>query len=362
MGFQEPWLVCQNGRKGRKKILLAQDGEAYYVIDAYNGLTRKKKEQLVRCAVSEALLRRLEVRFDRILKSSIRGVSIGGYGAGDAVYLYPDSGKRMKFILMVNHQKDHVDDFFEKMERFAAPVDKKLKNWNKESWRREGRDQATFEQCKYVPWALSGLSLVCNIGYARSQNWLWYVCCLLCVAVTVLLTILYPSYFTLMVRAKGEKKDAWELAWPIFIHFLTLICMPALNWLNDWLIPGVAAACGVVAVAVLGLFSEEFRRKKSALWMVFFVAGLCGCFMVGQVNRVFDSSADQTYYLAVEDTYKSGGKSTSYHCCVTLPDGREAELSITRALYDELEAGDSVLVVHRKGALGIEYANAYAVE
>lgn len=362
MQSNEPWLICQNGRKGRKRILLAQDASAYYAIDACHYFTRKKRERLASCGVSESLLRELEVPYQRIPKENIRGVAVGGCCALDMIYLYPTSGNRMKFILETNHTKAHVDAFFAGMERFEAPEDRKGEKWNAEYWRREGRDQTAFEQCKPIPWLLTGVSLVCNVGFALTKSRFWCVACLFPIVVGILLTILYPSYFALITAKKGKRNEAWELSAPVYISVFTGICMPALNWLNDWMIPVVALVCGLAVTVTLGLFSEEFRRNRQQLWKVFLIAAAAGWLTVGQINRTFDTSPVQRYYLVAEDVYKSGGRSTSYHCVVTLPDGHKSNLRISRALYEELDEGETVLVEYREGALGIEYAAVSAVD
>ena len=356
------WLVCQNGRGGRKDIFLGQDGENYYVIYAYESLTRKKREILARDGVSEAVLKQLAAKYDRISKASIRAVAIGGYCVGDYVYLYPKDGKRMRFQLRVNHSKEQVDSFFGNMKRFEAPVDKKQSKWNEEYWRREGRDQALFEKCRFVPWVMSALSILFNLGYVRNQTAVWYFGCLLSTVIPVAMTILFPQYFTLLKGRRNKKADAWDLAMPLYIHIFVLVMMPSLNWINDRLFLQVFLICGTVAAVVLLLFSKEFQRQKDALLLAFFIAGVAGYLMVGQVNRILDDSPAREYVVVAEDVYKSGGKSTSYHCVVTVPEQGQMNLNISRSLYEQLADGDEVLVVCREGALGIEYASLYEIE
>ena len=361
--MEQTWLTCQNGRGGRKDIFLAQDEENYYVIYAYESLTRKKRKILANEGVSEAVLKKLEARYDKIPKSNIRAVAIGGYCIGDSVYLYPKEGARMGYQLRINHEKAQVDQFFGNMPRFEAPTDKKKSKWNDQAWRREGRDQALFEKCRWVPWILSILAILFNFGFVKNQTILWFAGCVVSAAVPVLLTILYPSYFTLLNGVKGKKKkDAWDLEIPLFIHMIALVMMPSLNWINGWMFLKVSVLCGAAAAAVLALFSKEFQRQKDALLLAFFIAGMAGYLMVGQVNRILDDTPAREYAVVAEDVYKSGGKSTSYHCVVTLPEYGEMNFRISRSLYEQLADGDEVLVVCRDGALGIEYANVYTLK
>ena len=361
--MERTWLTCQNGRGGRKDIFLAQDADNYYVIYAYESLNRKKRNELTREGVSDDVLKKLEAKYDKIPKSNIRAIAIGGYCIGDSVYLYPQKGSRMGYQLRVNHEKVQVDEFFGNMPRFEAPMDKKKEKWNDQAWRREARDQALFEKCRWVPWILSIFAILFSVGFMKNQNIGWFSGCLISVAVSVLLTILYPSYFTLIKGVKGKKKtDEWDLEIPLLIHVVALVMMPSLNWINDWLFLKVSVLCGAAAVIILLLFSQEFQREKDALLLAFFIAGMAGYLMVGQANRILDDTPAREYVVVAEDVYKKSGKGTSYRCVVTLPEYGEMNFHISRSLYEQLADGDDVLVVCRDGALGIEYANVYALE
>ncbi len=361
MEYQEQWLLCQNGRQGRKRLYFTQDAQAYYLLE---DVTNQKQEKLRGESISEELLHSLNIRYERIEKSKIRAISIGGYGAGDAFYLYPESGKRKKYLLKSAYSKAELDVFFAGMKRFEAPTDKKQKRWDSDSWRKENRDQEVYEKCKYVAWGLAGLSAVCAIGYGKMQNGLWLCACLLCLLVSVILTICYPSYFTLMLPRKKEKSDAWELGWSVIIELFAFMCMPALNWVNFNQVMWVGAGVGILAALVLALTSEEYRKKPEQLLIVLLIAGVLGYQLVGQFNRVFDSSAAYRYELTVENlhTQKPRKGARSYYCEVTLPDGREAQMKISRSLYESLEEGAYIQVVYREGAFGIEYLNAKGID
>ena len=360
------WLICQNGRGGRKEILLAQDAQAFYAIHVYDGLTRDKRSVLEKQGVSEALLKELHVHHDKIPKNGIRGIAIGGYSAGDAVYLYPKSGSRMKFQLRVNHEMQQIEDFFGKMPRFSAPVDKKEKKNNSEYWRREGRDQKAYESVGILIPIMTVFSFLTSIMYGRTGAWYWFLGCLLCVVLPVVLDILYPQYFTLIIAGKGKKSDALEASWMFFGVIFILLVMPGKNWVDRPLFWIMMLMCGIAGVLILGLLAEEFRRKKEYLFGVFFFAAVLGVTLVGHANEVFDFGEPVSYILEVQELdYWRGGRrnrTEHYECVVTLPDGREAEMNINQEFYDELEVGDLVCVELSSGAFGIEYTNAYPVE
>ena len=153
------------------------------------------------------------------------------------------------------------------------------------------------------------------------------------------------------------------MCWALFSQMFVILLMPDKNWLDDRIFWIAAAVCGTVSTAVLGLLSEEFKRAKIWLLAVFFFGGVLGQFVAGHINEVYDFSASESCVAEVEDLDHSRSRRNSdYYCTVTLPDGREERLNISRTLYQTLQIGDPVRVEVSTGSLGIEYVNAYPVE
>ncbi|MBQ8621287.1 MAG: hypothetical protein IJ422_03135 [Oscillospiraceae bacterium] len=359
MEYRELWLTCQ---KGSKTYLLAKDEKAYYIIDVDRHLNYDTEEWLIQQGISEALLKELALSYERIAKEEVRGVAIGGCEAGESVYMYLKSGKRQQHMLTLDSDEKWMDQFFGNIPRFTPPVDKKQKK-DGDSWRREGRDPDLMKKLRFVSPVLTLAVIGCSFGYAKTEDWRWFVLCMLCVALPLVLDILLPAYFTLIPAGKGKKRDAWELEWPIFAYIFIMCIQPGGNWLNEgisWAVIGIGA---VGFVVILGLLAEEFRREKLALAGVALFGGLLALFLAGHANEALDFSTPEVYSLVVEELdHSSSRRNRRYECTVTLPDGRQVELDISNALYQTLEVGDRVMVEHSVGALGIEYVNAYSVE
>ena len=170
-----------------------------------------------------------------------------------------------------------------------------------------------------------------------------------------------PGYFTIFFSEKNKKPDAWSLEIPLAISYFGMVFCGRLNTFDDGAFLKIAGLCALGAMLIC-LLAEEFRRKPIWLLMPLALGAMCVSFAVCHANVVYAPEEPQSYVLAVEDTRISSGKNTSYYCTVTLPDGREMELSISRTLYRELEVGDYVRVDHGVGALGLEYASAHPYE
>lgn len=354
-----PWITCQ---KGSKTYLLARDQKSFYLIDVDRRLDHATEEWLAENGISDRMLQELALTYQRISADELHGVGIGGVDGGDSVYLYLKSGKRQQHILTLDYAEEDIDDFFGGMPRFLAPEDKKRKRCP-DGWRKENRDPKRFSQLSPVGFVLTAVCGISSFGYLILDTWPWYLISVLCLAATVALDILFPAYFTLQLRRKGEKSvDAWDLTWPWLAHGMVIVLDTHMNWLNDGVFFLVLAVCGLGMLLLL-LLAEEFKRDRSRLWEICLIAAFIGVFSAGHMNEAFDFSEPKTYTLQVEElTYSRSRRSRDYDCTVTLPDGRSVDIDISGSLYNELEVGDYVRVEHSVGALGIEYVNAYPLE
>ena len=230
-----------------------------------------------------------------------------------------------------------------------------------EQWRK-GRDRIRYRKCKTAAWALGLGSLVVSIWYLFVPHWAIYLLCIGFVLTPLVLDIVMPEYFTLFFVGGGKKAEARELLWPIFAHVLMMSFLPGSNWIQENLFWVVAGISGGLVTLLLGLFAREFRGKKGALAIAFFLSGVIGSLMVGQINETMDFAPRDSYVLKVEELREDNGRNPSRKCMVTLPETGEIWLNISWGLYENLEVGDIIRVEVGKGALGIEYANAYPVE
>lgn len=359
---REPWMLVQ---EGSKLYLLARNQQDFVFITVNKALTAEKEEQLQRSgSFSKLRLQEMGLTFRELPRNQIRGIALSGWDAGDMLFFYPVSGKKQKYVFSDDYEKERIDAFFSGVERFTAPTANKNKKKKKaQDWRKDRQDPAIYGKLVWVAPALAVLSFIFGFAYRMREGWLLYLLSVVWVIIAVVLDIAFPAYFTLIPPAKGEKKKkAWNLIAPLIIHGWLMVIGPGSNWLDgrvfwiSWLV------CGILAAAVMGIFAEEFRREKAYLIYVFLIAGLFGNIETGHINEALDFSQPQVYTLEVEDLNHTSGKNSSYHCVVTLPDGREADLEIKANFYNTLDLGDPVRVEVSRGLLGIEYANAYPAD
>ena len=356
---REPWLLVQ---EGGRLYLLAREQRDFVFITVNKALTAEKEEQLARSgSFSKPRLQEMGLTFRVLPGGQIRGAALTGSEAGDTLYFYPASGKKQKYVFSDDYEKERIDAFFGGVERFTAPGNKKKKN-SPDNWRVQRQDPALYQKMGWVPPILMGMGIASSAGYLMNRTWPWYLAYLMSFAAPVVLDILFPAYFTLITE-KGGPKHAHDLSIPMWVQVLVLVLMTRSNWLDESLFLKLWAVCGILSVLMAYLLVEEFRRMKGALLAVLFGAGIAATLLIGHTNCVFDFAQPETYVLAVEELEESrSGKTTSYECTVTLPDGRTLEIDISGRFYHALEVGDEVQVALHPGALGIGYVTVQPME
>lgn len=355
MAYIAPWITC---RMGKKLHLLAKDEKAYYIIEVGKHLDYATAEWLEQQGVSEELLKELQFPFEYIPRKALTSLGYSGFRPGDVLQLNLKNGKRI-LTLAEEVDQSFYRDFFPGLLRTKVPRETSEKQ--NPRWRQEKRDKILYKKLSWVPAALIAASLLVNFGYARTKNPIWFSLCLLVLLAPVALDILMPGYFTIFFTEKSKKPDAWPLEAPLMISLIAMMVTRRFDILEGdamlWMIGMAALASGLLC-----LLAEEFRRKPAALLAAVFMGGLFGSLAVAQANVVYAPEEPRAYILEVEETQKSGGRNTTYYCTVTLSDGREESLSVSRKHYDSLNAGDYVRVELGVGLFGFEFANVYPYE
>lgn len=355
MEMNASWITC---RMGKKLYLLAKDEIAYYLIEVGKNLDYATEEWLEKQGVSEILLKELQLPFIYIPKSNLRGVAITGNEAGEYIYLYLKSEKK-KLMLELDYDSDWMEDFFFGIPRFAAPQSTHRKK-KSDDWRKEKQNPELLHKLRFVVPVCFALNACASAGFVLTAHWAWFTLCLILLAGQTALLIGMPAYFAFPV-SKKKKTNAWELDIPLDVMFIILLLRFRMNTLSDkafW----ISAAIGIAVAFVIYLFLKDLHEDKWAPLGVVLLGALAGWYFIGHANEVYAFSPTEKYVLMVEDTRKSGGKRDSYYCTVTLPDGREVDLQISRIMYNDLEEGDYVRVEVGEGFFGIEYANVYSAE
>lgn len=350
-----PWIECL---EKDENCILAKDEKAYYIIKIGKKLDYATEEWLESQGVSEELLKELQLPFDYIPKKAVQGVAVSGSTVRQNVILHLKSNKR-KLTLQRDYDPDWLEVFFEDIPRFVAPKPKPERGTD---WREEKQNRVLFEKLRFVSPACMLLGLVGSIGFALTRHWCFFTLCMLVLAAEFGLLIGMPAYFTFEIPKNSKRKHVWELGLPMTAMYVILILSWRMNWLAGRFL-AFGSGIGIVIAVLICLSVPDFRSQQWAWLGVLIFGALGGVVIIGTANEVYDFSEPTAYILEVEDTHSTSGRRTrTFYCTVTLPDGREEDLHISRSLYKTLKVGDPVRVEIGEGFFGFEYANVYIYE
>lgn len=358
-------LLIQNNSK---LYLLVEYPDRYHMILVNRRLDNETEERILSSVCNEVFLDDMGLTRQTIMKDDLRGVAVGGCRAGDAVVLYRGKEK-LKCVLSDDYTNAYIDAMFVGIERFQAPKSISSKK-NNADWRKERQDESMMHLMGVIGIFLNiaGVaSCIITVIWGGQEP----LCILLSLAVSLAATVMYlafPQYYSIM-GSKGYKKAGYSatvthlefgITGPLLaVSLASISAFTILDWTT------VLISMAIISIAVLILlyrFSRELREHLDLFLGVALLVVFVSLGVVEQVNHLMDFSSEppRTYVVTETEHNRSRKGRDSFYCTVELEDGTEAELPITRAEYDQLQAGDQVLVYVGTGALGIEYA--YFVE
>lgn len=125
----------------------------------------------------------------------------------------------------------------------------------------------------------------------------------------------------------------------------------------DWAPPLLGAVLGALVLGgLVALGDPALQRRRGDLLGVMLFLGAYPWAMIQHANAAFDRSPPARYSVEVTDKHLS---SKNAHHLWLAPWGPKAadEIAVGKALYDSVEAGSTVCVQLRSGALGVRWFN-----
>lgn len=342
---REYLLLQQND----KLYMLLGGKDSYHLVSVDKKLTEEREAQLLRLyPCSEQTLRELGITVSAL---KVRGVAASGWEAGEELVLYVGK-KKHRYVLSDDSSQGQMNAMFDGVEKFQMPKKKE----NSSGWR------LSKQKKKLIPYmkGIKTLLLVAALGSSAGLLLHHPAWSLLGIAVSItcgVLDLVLPQYFTLLDLAKGSRQKhaiglGFPAAAPIMIQALyvfnryNFLTMEIFLW---------SAGLGILICIVFGLRCREFADRTGdllalGLLLVMFLSG-----PIGMVNDLLEWEETRTYPVTVEDKHISSGKSTNYYCTILLENGESFDLSVSKPDYDQINAGEQIVIAHHSGGLGIEY-------
>lgn len=350
------WLI-----KGEKQYLLLCADDRYHLITLNQQCSKKRALKILTgYPCSEQELQQMGIKFTTILKKDVFGVRVEGNTAGSEFMLRVINQNTRKYTLHEDILPEAMEGMFADVRRLPEPRDNAV-----DAWRKKEQDPQMLKQMKKVKLGLNIAAVMFGLlsTFGVRPHLLWTGLFLLVPVGCILLAILLPAYFTLLDwDDKRKTRYGIGLTMPMILSLLFLsleyLWVDYLSFAKFFVYSFV---CGGLISMLLLLFVKEFRQRIGFfVLLAIIIATMCGSSVVGYLNEVLDTSGTQTQTYTVEKLNSSTGRTTSYYCYITMEDGEESSIRVSKATYQSLSVGDKVQVAHREGGLGLEYI--YLVE
>lgn len=350
--------------KGGKHYLLLDAGDRLHLINRNDRLTENKEKRLLAMyPCSETAISELNISYTTIYKKDLRGVGVGGADAGCELSVLIGKTKS-KYVLSDDTTMALLDHYFKGIKRMNTSKRKLPKS--PDQWRKQAQDAETLQKMKKVRYGMIAATVIfgaCFLFRAAPYK-LWIALCILCSAACFILAMKYPAYFTLLDledkkhRPKHGIGLGWISAFPLMLLAVRTLYMNVLQ-LGRLLV--YATILTAILTAFLWIFVKELRNHSAGCVAVVLALLIGSVGLVGQMNYLLDTSAEEIAVYTVMDLDRhSTRRSKSYRCTITLEDGEEYRINISREAYLGLTVGDQISVAKRKGGLGLDYI--YLVE
>ena len=350
--------------KSGKHYLLLNAGDRLHLVNVNDRLTEEKENQLLAMyPCSESALSVLGISYTTIHKKDLKGVAVGGVDAGCELSLLMGKTKS-KYALSDDTMQEVMDDYFKGVRRMDASKRKLPKS--PDQWRKEAQDPEILKKMKIVRSVMIAAMVIFDACFLFrvAPYKLWIVLCMLCSAACLVLAIKYPAYFTLLDLEDKKHKPkygiglGWISTFPLMLLTVRTLYMNVIQ-LGRLLV--YAAILTVMLAIVLWIFVKELHNHSAGFAAVILALLFGSIGIVGQMNYLLDTSTEEIAVYTVLDLDRhSTRRSQWYRCTITLEDGKEYRMDISREAYKSLTVGDQIQVAHREGGLGLEYI--YLVE
>lgn len=353
-------------RKGKEEYLIIRMGDEFHIIDCNEALTKEKRLAVLESGCTPAEMQEMGLSGMTIPKSDIEALTVTGCGFQDDVIFYLGKRKKLAFWFPQAYEQKKVDDFFRGIPRKQYKTRYRVKGGRKVNWRVKERKMELYRRFLPFGWVWNGVcAFVALCPFIWESSWdAWCLLLMAMAAMTVLLDVFFPAYFSILGRTTASErkygpKHAIHLGWGLMAMLVSILIvnMARFHFFDEFRVLPVALTATAVLGVALFLFCREFMEEpENGLLAVLFLLFLNFIAFVPQINHSLGGELVPVTGVVQEKKADTTGKFDHYYCVVTVPDGRELPVQVSRSEYRIYELGDPMDLQIGTGFFGIEYA------
>ena len=356
-------------RKGENVYLLIRYGDRFRFVIANERLTEATERHILSAPCEDSELDMLRLTYEPLPVKDVWSYAMSDTAAGSGLLLYVGSEVR-SYHIHEDVSADQAAALLEGIGKFGEVEPPKPEIPQMEDWRLERQDPRVLRWIKPLTRCWNGIAIFFSLGALFLGGNTSLLVCTLIVPLTLLLYLLLPQYYSFLLMEEEYHKYGYTapvelsfvpcaLIFPSFVLGLRQVSSDHYNLpLHYYLI----ALALLLSPLLLRYLSREVRDHREIIFFLCVIVTLFYSFSAPLFVDRFLTGAEpppQPYEVIEKDF--SIGKGGAKHCvCEVELDGELVSVWISESYYDILQPGDTVMVVHDKGALGFDYA--YVVE
>ena len=350
--------------RGKERFLLFRMGEEFHIIDCDEALTKEKRFAILESGCTPAEMQEMGLSGTTIAKSDLTAITVTGCGPQDDVIFYLGK-KQLSYRFAAAYEQRRVDDFFRGIPRKQYKTRWRFEGGKKQDWRVRERNYALYKKLVPFGWAWNILCILVGVGRffaeINFEFWCWIV--LAMALATVLADCVLPQYFTILFRGKHsrrhEPKHAIHLGvgLSVMLAIFAVSCVGRYHFFDSFRLLPPAIILTVILGVCLFLFCREFMEEPECGIGAVLLVLLLSFSVIAHLNHALGGELTPATAQVVDQySRRSGKRGRNYYCTVTMPDGRELDVRVSKAEYDSYELGDMMELQYGTGFFGIEYA------
>lgn len=349
-------------QKGDTVYLLIRYGDRFRFVTVNNRLTEAMERHILSAPCEDSELDMLRLTYERLPVKDVWSYAMSSTEAGSGLLLYVHNEVR-SYRIYENYSAEEMSLLLEGISKFGEvepPVEPYYAPM--EDWRLARQNPWMLRLLKPFTYSWNVFAVVCAVAAYRGSitELLPVMLCVLVVFLSLLLYLLLPQYYSFL--DKDSYKAHGYTAPVLHLHLLPSMLIPcAALW---WRAVEVGYRCfpsppfyyGILFLILTCIFlkylSREARQHAFPVFLIATVMFLYGIGATAALNR-WQIEEPPPHSYEVMSVHEGPPKSGPY-CLVKDGDGHRM-FHISDADYEILQPGDSLLVIHNTGRLGIYY-------